>query len=113
MRLSELPRPSMFAPIRVEPGWRKGECGVSRGHRAQRVQSMRPRRASEAHPESTLRTVAVHSASRDLAREEAEGRGDQTSASGQFAREEHDHGLSNVHNGLARPMMVWSDMGPK
>ena len=27
--------------------------------------------------------------------------------------EERDHGLSNVHKGLARPMMVLSCIGPK
>jgi hypothetical protein len=27
--------------------------------------------------------------------------------------EERDHGLSNVHRGLARPMMVLSCIGPK
>jgi hypothetical protein len=27
--------------------------------------------------------------------------------------EEHDHGLSSVHKGLARPMMAWSGIGPK
>jgi hypothetical protein len=58
-------------------------------------------------------TAAVHSAYRELAREEAGLAVIKQADRGQFACEEHDHGLSNVYKGLARPMMVRSGIGPK
>jgi hypothetical protein len=78
------------------------------------VQPVRPAPRSGAHSESALPTAAVHGASRELIRERGRvsavlKRADR----GQYACEEHDHGLSSVHKGVARPMMARSGIGPK
>src|SRR5215470_10003629 len=114
MRLSESQGPWTFTLIKFGPGWSTDECGVSRGHRAQSVQPMRPAPrfgvALRGHDFDGRCARCVSGVS------PGRGRGFAVinqSDRGQFACEEHDHGLLNVRKGLARPMMAWSGMGPK
>jgi outer membrane immunogenic protein len=58
---------------------------------------VRPPARFRSHSESVFPTAAVHSACRESAREEAGPVVIKQADRGQFACEEHDHGLSNVH----------------
>jgi hypothetical protein len=60
---------------------------------------VRPPARFRSHSESVFPTAAVHSACRESAREEAGPVVIKQADRGQFACEEHDHGLSNVHKG--------------
>jgi len=66
------------------------------------------------NPRTSLPTAVMHITHRELTREEAARSAVIKQADrGQFAGEEHDHGLSNVHKCLARSMMACCDIGPK
>jgi hypothetical protein len=67
------------------------ECGVSHGHRRQGVKAVRPAALFGSPPRGGVPTAAVHSACRELAWERGTFR---QMDRGQYACEEHDHGLS-------------------